>query len=239
MPFCSVVLATFQGERFIGGQLDSILVQLTPNDEVIVSDDASTDSTVDQIQKRNDLRIRVLRNRERVGYVRNFQRGIEQVRGEYVFFADQDDVWLPGKVTAITSALQRRPLVASDAIVVDENLKEMYRSYFEWRRTKSFSYASMLMKPSIVGATMACRRDYLESQLPLPRYIPHDHWLTLNAAWDNALEVIPTPLILYRRHPAAHSPSATLGRRSLPTIAIERGVIVATMIARRLRKPKR
>jgi glycosyltransferase involved in cell wall biosynthesis len=92
---CSIVLATYQGERFIDEQLDSIVSQLSPNDEIILSDDASSDGTLHAVRERGDPRIRILANRERVGYVRNFQRAISQVRGEYVFFSDQDDVWLP------------------------------------------------------------------------------------------------------------------------------------------------
>jgi glycosyltransferase involved in cell wall biosynthesis len=232
---CSIVLATYQGERFIDEQLDSIVSQLSPNDEIILSDDASTDGTLHAVRQRGDSRIRILANRERVGYVRNFQRAITQVRGEYVFFSDQDDVWLPGKVDAICSALRRKPFAASDAIVVDENLEELYPSYFALREARSFSWPAIFLRPPIVGATMSCRKDYLQSLLPLPSGIPHDFWLTLNAAWDESLEIIHTPLILYRRHAAAFSPTATHRSRSLAKIATERCILAATMIYRRLR----
>src|SRR6266852_4701470 len=109
MTVCSVVLATFEGERFIDEQLDSIVAQLTPEDEIIVSDDASSDNTVNLVRRRDDRRIHILANRERVGYVRNFGRALKQIRGEYVFFSDQDDVWLPGKVDSMRLALQRKP----------------------------------------------------------------------------------------------------------------------------------
>jgi glycosyltransferase involved in cell wall biosynthesis len=232
---CSVVLATYQGERFIDEQLDSIVSQLSPNDEIILSDDASSDGTLHAVRQRGDSRIRILANRERVGYVRNFQRAISQVRGKYVFFSDQDDVWLPGKVDTICSALRRKPFVASDAIVVNENLEELHQSYFALRGARSFSWPAIFLRPPIVGATMSCRKDYLQSLLPFPSGIPHDFWLTLNAAWDESLEIIHTPLILYRRHAAAFSPTATHRTRSFPKIATERGILAATMIARRLR----
>jgi glycosyltransferase involved in cell wall biosynthesis len=235
MTVCSVVLATFEGERFIDEQLDSIVAQLTPDDEIIVSDDASSDNTVNLVRRRDDPRIHILANRERVGYVRNFGRAINQIRGEYVFFSDQDDVWLPGKVDSMRLALQRKPFVASDAVVVNEKLEELHQSYFEWRKARVFSWQSIFLRPPVVGATMSCRNDYLQSLLPLPEYIPHDFWLTFNAAWDGALEIIPAPLILYRRHAAAHSPSGTNRSRSLAKIAAERCVLACTMGNRRLR----
>jgi glycosyltransferase involved in cell wall biosynthesis len=231
---CSVVLASYDGERFINAQLDSIVAQLSPNDEIIVSDDASSDNTVSLVKGRDDRRIHVLENRERVGYVRNFERAINKVCGEYVFFSDQDDVWLPGKVDTMRSALQKKPFVASDAIVVNERLEVIYESFFEWRNASIFSWQAIFLRPLIVGATMSCRSDYLRTLLPLPAHIPHDFWLTFNAAWDDALEIIPAPLILYRRHAKAHSPSATDRTRSLARIAAERYTLAWTMSRRRL-----
>src|SRR5579864_1734663 len=101
----SVVLASYQGERFIGAQLESILPQLSPEDEVVISDDASTDRTLDVVARCGDARIKVLANRVRIGYVGNFQRAIDHSRGDSVFFSDQDDVWLPNKIAVMDSAL--------------------------------------------------------------------------------------------------------------------------------------
>jgi glycosyltransferase involved in cell wall biosynthesis len=236
---CSVVLATYEGERFIAEQLDSIVAQLAPDDEVIVSDDASSDRTLDLIRRRGDPRIRILANRERVGYVRNFQRAIDQVRGKYIFFADQDDVWLPGKVATMCAAMQNSAVIASDAIVVNEQLETLHHSYFQWRGARAFSWKAIFLRPSIIGATMSCRCDYLQSLLPLPARVPHDFWLAFNAAWDDALQVVPTPLLLYRRHASAHSPSATDRTRSIATIATERCILACTMVSRRIRSRKR
>jgi len=230
----SVVLATCQGERFIGEQLDSILSQLAPEDEVIVSDDASTDRTLEVITGRRDPRVRVLAHDTRVGYVRNFQRAIQESRGEIVFFSDQDDVWLPGKVITLEAALRNSRCVASDAIVVDDRLQTLHRSYFEWRGTRGFSGLSIYLKPPIVGATLACRREYLQTLLPFPPGVPHDFWITCNAACDGALAVVRTPLILYRRHTNALSVSATSRRRGMKTIAGERIRLLGAMLRHRL-----
>jgi GT2 family glycosyltransferase len=230
----SIVLASFQGERFIGDQLDSILPQLAPEDEVVVSDDLSTDRTIDVIARRDDARIRVLANDTRVGYVANFQRAINGCRGDTVFFCDQDDVWLPNKIEMLDTALRNRGCAASDAIVVDDRLETLYPSYFKWRGTRRFSPLSIYLKPPIIGATVACRRDYLETLLPFPAAVPHDFWLTFNAACDNALVVLSMPLILYRRHTHAHSVSATSRRRAMTTIAAERMRLIGAMLRHRL-----
>jgi glycosyltransferase involved in cell wall biosynthesis len=230
----SIVLATCQGEPFIGEQLDSILSQLAPEDEVVISDDASTDGTLDVIARRRDPRIRVLAHEKRVGYVANFQRAIEASLGDSIFFSDQDDVWMPNKVTFMDAALRNHGCVASDAIVVDDCLQTLHRSYFEWRGTRDFTRLSIYLKPPIVGATVACRREYLQTLLPFPFGVPHDFWLTFNAACDGALCVLRTPLILYRRHTNALSVSATSRRRRFGTIAAERVRLLSAMLRHRL-----
>lgn len=230
----SVVVASFQGERFIGAQLDSILPQLSHDDELIVSDDCSTDQTLQIIARRSDPRIRVIANSARVGYAANFERAIRAARGDLVLFSDQDDIWLPDKVVAIDAAARRGACVASDAIVVDENLKTVNSSFFALRHAKRFTWLTIYLKPSIVGATLACRKDYLQKLLPFPAKVPHDFWITLNAVLDNELTVLRSPLILYRRHAEAASVSATGRRRRMQTIVAERARILIALALRRL-----
>ena len=230
----SVVLAACQGEPFIGEQLDSILRQLEPEDEVIVSDDASTDRTLAMVAQRRDRRIRILSNARRVGYVANFARAIGHSRGDHVYFSDQDDVWLPDKVATMEAVLQTNDCVATDATVVDERLNVMHRSYFEYRDARSFSRLAIWLKPPIIGATLACRREYLQRLLPFPIGVPHDFWITFNAVVDGELAVIHKPLILYRRHGNAASVTATGVRRSLGTQATERARLLVAMLRHRL-----
>jgi glycosyltransferase involved in cell wall biosynthesis len=232
----TVVLASYQGERFIGEQLDSIIPQLSSDDEIIISDDASTDGTLSVVAQRSDKRIRVLTNDVRIGYVGNFQRAISQSVGDSIFFSDQDDVWLPNKIATLDLALRNKPCVSSDAIMVDEQLRQIYPSYFQWRDTRSFSAWSIFLKPAIVGATLACTKRYLDTLLPLPPNIPHDFWISFNAAWDDSLEIVHEPLILYRRHAGALSPTATKRRRrSASKIAVERLRLIGSALQRRVR----
>ncbi len=235
----SVVLASHNGERFIGDQIDSILSQLGPEDEIIVSDDASGDRTLAIVADRSDARVRVLAHPTRLGYVGNFQRALEHCRGEHIYFSDQDDIWLPDKVAALSAALRRCAVAASDAVVVDEQLATMHDSWFALRDATRFTAWSLFLKPAVIGATMACRRSYLQSLLPLPAGVPHDFWLSLNAMLDETLEVVRRPLILYRRHVAALSVSATDHRRRAGTIAAERVRLATALLRRRLLQQRR
>jgi glycosyltransferase involved in cell wall biosynthesis len=230
----SVVLATCQGEKFISEQLESILPQLAPEDEVIVSDVASTVRTLEIVAALRDPRIRVIANRSRAGYVENFQRAVAASRGESVYFSDQDDVWLPNKIAVMDAALKASPLVASDAIVADEKLQTLQPSYFASRGIVSFSPVRIFLKPRIIGATLACRRQYLDSLLPVPAGIPHDFWLSINAALDRSLAIVDTPLILYRRHTATASPTATGNKRPLQVMLMERSRLSIALCRRRL-----
>ena len=139
----SVVLATCQGEPFIGEQLDSILPQLAPEDEVVVADDASTDGTLEVIARRRDPRIRVLAFEKRVGYIANFQRAVEASLGDSIFFSDQDDVWMSTKVTFMAAALRNHGCVASDAVVVEDRHQTLHRSFFEWRGARAYKQQSI------------------------------------------------------------------------------------------------
>jgi glycosyltransferase involved in cell wall biosynthesis len=230
----SVVLAAYNGQQYIGTQLDSIMPQLANGDEVIVSDDASSDATVHIVEQRKDPRIRVARNSNRVGYIKNFERAVSLARNDRIIFSDQDDFWLPNKVSVLCSALDRKACVVSDAIVADKDLNELYPSYFKLRRATTFGFCAVFIKPCFIGATMACRKTYLQSLLPFPSNIPHDFWVTLNATWDHELEVVMDPLILYRRHPTTASVSATALKRQKSVIFKERFRLSKAMLLRRV-----
>ena len=230
----SVALASYNGARFIAAQLESILCQLGANDEVVVSDDASSDDTVSVVQSLSDARVRVLSHQERVGYIKNFERCIGAVRGTHVFLADQDDVWLPDKVSTAVDMLEIAPCVASDAVVVGENLQVLFPSYFRQRKADASGALSLLLRPSIIGATLACRREFLMSYLPFPQGVPHDYWLAMNAALRGELAIINRPLILYRRHASAVSATALDRKRPLSRILAERTRLIAALALRGL-----
>ena len=218
----SIVLATFNGEKYIKAQLSSLLDALEENDEIVVSDDGSSDHTRDIILSVKDTRIHLLPPSSRLGYQQNFSRAISASKGQYVLFSDQDDICLPERVSKSLQALNSHGCVFGDAIVTNEYLHPTAVSYFSQRCAKSFTACSLFIKPAAIGATMACSRKFLSSALPFPEGVPHDHWLSVLAAARGELQVIRSPLILYRRHLGVASLTGLAKKRAFALIARER-----------------
>ncbi len=198
----SVCMATYNGEKYIKEQLDSILSQLSDNDEVIISDDHSTDDTIKIIESYNDQRIKVFMNNKEKGYTRNFENALEKVSGDIIFLSDQDDIWIDDKVKKSLTLLEDNDLVVSDAQVVDNDLKTLAKSNFELRNVKH-GFFNNFIRCRYLGACYAFSKKVLEKSLPFPKnsqYIPHDYWIYMIAISNFKVGVIHEPLIQYRRH---------------------------------------
>lgn len=198
----SVCMATFNGEKYLEAQIDSILKQLQPTDELIVSDDGSTDSTLQLLQNYQaaDLRVRLVAGPKK-GLIRNFENAIKQARGEIIFLADQDDVWLPEKVAAMVAVFREQPqvqVVIGDLTVTDVELHPLEPSFFQMKQVKTGFWRN-IWKNGYIGAGMAFRSQLKETILPFPEKLPmHDMWIGLLAEPDIVL--LRRPLTLYRRH---------------------------------------
>lgn len=198
----SVCLATYNGEKYIIEQINSILLQLSNKDEVIISDDNSTDDTLNLIKSIGDKRIKIFINDLGQGYTRNFENAIKKSSGKFIFLCDQDDVWMENKVSTMMSALQRVDLVVSDALICDGLLNPTLGSHFELHSTRSGFLPNFIMT-RYIGACMAFKREILAKVLPFPpnsKLCAHDYWITNVAEMYFKVELIATPLIKYRRH---------------------------------------
>ena len=200
----SVCMATYNGEQFLKEQLDSILPQLDLTDELIISDDHSSDNTRTLLNEyaKKDSRIQVFDGPGQ-GVVANFENALKKSKGEFIFLADQDDVWLPQKVSVIKKYFFDHPevnLVVADLIIVDSKLNSIKDSYFHYRKVKK-GFFKNIVRSSYIGAGMAFRSTLKEKALPFPENIPmHDMWLALLSEWENKSAFIDEPLTLYRRH---------------------------------------
>lgn len=215
----TVCITTFNGESFIGEQLKSILPQLGPADEVILSDDGSTDSTLDIVASFKDGRIKVLHHDSSVVKTsffldkptHNFENALREAKGDIIFLSDQDDVWLPGKVEAMCSALEDADLAVHDCRVVDKDLKELLPSYFQWIGIHQGVWKNFY-RASYLGCCMAMRRQVVEAALPFPETkVGHDLWLGIVADKSFRTVLVRKPLLLYRKHDASKT---TSGRKS-------------------------
>lgn len=197
----SVCLATYNGQRFIKRQITSILSQIGEEDEVVVSDDGSTDDTLTILRDLNDSRIRIIDGAHRHSPTWNFEKALEGARGEYIFLSDQDDVWMPEKVSVTMKYLQQYDCVVSDNVIVDAEGSVIADSFYAINKTRPGKYYNLLIKNGYLGCCMAFRRCVLESALPFPSDAPdHDGWIGNVAAFKYSVYFIPDKLIHYSRH---------------------------------------
>ncbi len=201
-PPISVCMATYNGAAHVRVQLDSILAQLRPYDEVLVQDDASTDDTVAIIESYGDARIVIERNVANAGVIPTFERALARAAHELVFLSDQDDEWLPGKVDAMVAAFADPEVmgVVTDAVIVDETGSLPDQSYFTHARSGP-GVVHNFVKNSYLGCCLAVRASVLAIALPVPRAVrTHDGWIGICADLLGRVAFLDTPYVRYRRH---------------------------------------
>lgn len=203
----SICVATYNGSKYISRQLESILCQLGEHDEIIISDDDSTDNTCEVIIMLDDNRIKIIKNKNSRGPLNNFQNALNHSSGDYIFLSDQDDIWFSNKIELMMDYLQHYDLVVSDCEVVDQNLTTLIPSFFNYRGSKP-GLLRNLYKNSYIGCCMAFRRELLTHALPFPSPLHmHDWWIGLVAEVYGRVSFLPQPLIKYVRHDSNASPT--------------------------------
>jgi glycosyltransferase involved in cell wall biosynthesis len=181
----SVCMASYNGARFVQEQVASILPQLGPSDELVVVDDCSRDETVGVLRSFADPRVRIHPNERNLGVVASFERALRLARNDVLMMADQDDVWLPGRVQALVAALQ-----SSGALVVSSNTSFMDAGgapiAFDFPRLSAADSRRYWRNIARIfagsapywGCAMAMRRAALELVLPMPDWVEsHDLWI--------------------------------------------------------------
>lgn len=215
----AIVMGTYNGARFIQEQLDSIIGQTYSDWRLLVRDDGSSDDTTAIIERaaQADPRIeRVQDTQGNLGPALNFSAlcAIARARGfAYVFFADQDDVWHPDKITRSLTALRTAEagltptvplLLHTDLAVVDEHRQPIAASLMRYKRLSHVEHdplRMLLIQNSVTGCTMACNRALLELATPIPATaIMHDWWFALCAATFGEILYLDAPTIDYRQH---------------------------------------
>lgn len=202
----SVAMVTYNGIRYLEEQLLSILTQLSETDEVVISDDGSTDGTVEWIKKfkEQDSRVRLICGPGK-GIKKNVEHVLRHVRGAYIFLADQDDIWLDNKVETVMQCFQKEgcSLVVHDArVFTGEDREQILMESFFAFRSSGAGVIKNIVKNSYIGCCMAFRRELLETVIPIPARIEmHDQWIgVLSDLKFGTSCFLQTPLLLYRRH---------------------------------------
>ncbi len=215
----TVCIATYNGARFIEQQIRSILPQLEENDEIIVSDDGSTDNTISLISAISDHRIKtVINNGEKHSPTTNFENALKYAKGDYIFLSDQDDIWMPQKVKKMMCIFKQGgyECVVSDAMVTDAKGNITSHSLFNIMHVKHSRIYNLFAYNGYTGCCMAFSRNVLEKSLPFPKDIPmHDIWIGNVAAFFFNVGFINEPLIMFRRHEDAASCNGMRNRYSV------------------------
>lgn len=201
----SVCMTSYNGEKYITGQLDTILPQLGEEDELIVSDDGSSDGTPEILVRYAEKYpiLRVVRGPGK-GVIKNFEYAIGLARGDLIVLSDQDDLWESNKISRLCETFaahgDRCLLVLHDAEITDASGFGTGKTLFEFRSSKP-GLLHCLWKNPYVGCCMAFRRELVPEILPFPDGIEmHDWWIALNAECGSRTVLIPDRLIRYRRH---------------------------------------
>lgn len=200
----SVVIATYNGEKYIQEQLDSILAQTVPAHEIIVVDDCSTDNTwlILNDYATRYAQIKIYQNSENYGVANTFDYALSLARGEYIALADQDDFWVPQKLEVLIKQIGDNLLIHSDAYVVNDKLQIISSSFLG---TKAFTkkISNYFVFNDVHGCTALIRRELLDLALPIPAgFYLHDHYLAIFAAALKKITYVDQPLIFYRQHEA-------------------------------------
>jgi hypothetical protein len=231
----SVALCTYNGADFVRAQLWSVLAQSPGPAEIVVCDDGSTDGTPDilrEIAAGASVPFRIERNEARLGSTGNFEKAIGLCAGEVIVLADQDDVWLPGKLDRLAAAFARPDVTGafSDAELTDEGLNDLgirLWDTLDFRPPPSAdAMLAILQRRNVVtGATFAFRSEVAAMARPIPAspLFLHDWWIALIAASTGRLVPIAEPLIRYRQHGGQQVGAALAGpaSRSGPDIGRE------------------
>lgn len=202
----SVCMATYNGERFLRQQIDSIISQLGEDDELIISDNGSTDGTLEIINSYKDKRIKLFhypKSSEKLNtkikkdknITNNFENGLRNCKGDIICLSDQDDVWTSNKLATQIRCLENYELVMSNATTIDEFGNVIKEKLYDVNPIKKgiFSFRAR-------GCLYIFKRELLEKALPIPRSVfSHDLWLITLAEFRKTVLFIDESLVLHRR----------------------------------------
>lgn len=208
-----ILIATYNGEKYLKEQLDSILNQTYKDIRIIISDDCSKDSTANILKeyKQKDSRIELYLQEKNLGVVKNIEFLLSKVKNELYMLSDQDDVWLPKKVEKSVEKLEKEnaDLVFGDLEVVDEKLDTIYPSFGDFMllnkkidkyiNTNKINY----LYNCVTGCTVLSKKKFIDKIVPIPtesKYLIHDHWIGLILSLNGKLAYMNEKYIKYRQH---------------------------------------
>jgi len=236
-------MCTYNGAAFLPAQLQSIMAQSRPPDEIVICDDASTDNTrtlLEDFAAESSIPITLHFNEQNLGSIKNFERAITLCTGDVIALSDQDDAWRNDKLERFETVLDSSPtagLVFSDADIVDENLEPLNRRMwdevgFDIHKRKLVQMGRalevLITGWTVTGATMAFRSRFVKLSLPIPEEIAmiHDGWIALTIAAVADVVALDDPLVHYRQH-ARQQIGAPARKEAAPALRGTQGIETA------------
>lgn len=219
MDMVSIVMASYNGEKYLGEQIDSIMSSTYQDFEIFIVDDGSQDNTMEILEQNKEKypdKIHISQNESNMGVTLNFLNAINKTTSDYVMLCDQDDVWNKDKIARTLKKVKQMEVqfgkniataVFTDAYVVNDKLELIYESFFRSGRLnpRLIDLSHLLMENKLIGCTVMINgalRRILQSY-PLPKKAKfHDGWLGLIAASFGRIGFINEPTLLYRQHSA-------------------------------------
>ncbi|RYE14805.1 MAG: glycosyltransferase [Rickettsiales bacterium] len=202
-PLVSIALCTYNGEKYLCKQLDSLIKQDYPNLEIIIIDDASTDTTVTIIEsyQSENFQIKLSVNESNIGFNQNFKKAIASCNGEYITIADQDDIWVPNKISVMMLNIKDNLLLYHDSEFIDTNGFSKGKSISTLHHfVKKFCTIQLLYNNCVSGHACLFKKVLIDIIPDVPKEMYYDWCFAYTAACIGKLDFIDLKLVKHRRH---------------------------------------
>ncbi len=205
-PLVSIALCTYNGERFLREQLDSIINQTYSDIELIAIDDCSTDNTFTILQEYSQrfAFIKVFKNEVNLGYIRNFEKAIRICNGDLIALSDQDDIWDLSKIEKLTKAVGNNLMIYHDSEFIDQNGNPLNRKMSDIMNLyRGDDPETFIFFNCISGHSILMKRKLIDEILPFPNAYFHDWWIAYVATNLGSIDFLNETLVKYRQHEKA------------------------------------
>lgn len=202
-PTVTVVMCTYNGSKFIDEQIESIIVQDYSNIELIISDDASTDDTWQKLKswQQKNYRIKIYQNEYNLGYNKNFEKTILIATGELIAIADQDDIWMPGKISKLVNTFHdKKIMLVHSRSVRLENGRLRFKSASLHHHFKGNDARKLFMFNQVNGHDMMFKKELVAKALPIPDGMMYDWWIAVMATCYGEIASVNEYLVHHRIH---------------------------------------
>jgi glycosyltransferase involved in cell wall biosynthesis len=204
-PLVSIVIATYNGARFLQEQLDSLAAQTYKNIEIIAVDDCSTDNTVEILKRYQDAhaRVTVVRNERNLGYQKNFEKGFALANGNFIAPCDQDDIWMPAKLEVMLGRIGEHAIAYCNSALIDSAGQLTGECTGDKFNFINFDDPLMYVVGACApGHAMLIKKQLVLDAMPFPTVLSHDNWLGYVGTFASSLLYVDQALVHYRRHDA-------------------------------------